>query len=102
MKKVEYVYQLSLRRANNKTKRFEIETDTIISKRKFEQKDIDTMGETFKCDVIVMYIGVLTPTSKENVLETKYHSKEVIEKYLEKWSKETDGRKISKTTEKSS
>jgi len=82
-----YVYQFALRRADNEKKDFVIERDMVFTEKKVTMKTVEKMVNEFKCDVQMTYIGKLTPPKNETVLSKDFHTKEMIESYLEKWSK---------------
>lgn len=87
-----HVYQFALRRADDKEKKFIIESDLVYTDIKLTQEEVDTIAVKHECDIKVTYLGVLVPTKKEEVLEAQYHTDEMIEKNLLNW-REEDGLK---------
>ena len=101
--KIQYIYQLGIRYPSNKEQKFIIEREMLISDRKFTSEDAQLMSEKTKTDVLLTYIGVLTPTTekKAHTIEITRFKKEDIQKYIDKWNKgdKKDGK--SKTETKS-
>lgn len=85
---INFVYQLSVRKPDNELKKIRVETDTIFTEIKLEEKDIQKISIDNECDVIVQFLGELhSPENLENY-EEKFYSKEDLEKIIAEWKAE--------------
>lgn len=84
---MKHIYQFALRRADESKKAFIIERDLMLTGVKLKAKDLEDIATKNKCDIQVTYLGQLThQPKKEEVLNHVYHTKEDIEKYIDKWN----------------
>lgn len=81
----QHVYQFALRRADNEKKQFIIETDTVYTDDKFTEQQAQEISKKYQCDLKITYLGVLTPTKKEEIIDIEYHSKDMIEAHIIAW-----------------
>ena len=81
----EHVYQLAIRRADDKRKQFVIESDLVYSEQKLTKEYVQEIAEKQKCDVRVTYLGVLTKAKNEEILDGVYHTKEMIQDTIFNW-----------------
>jgi len=95
-----HVYQFALRRPDDKKKCFVIETDLVYADEKLSAEVLKEISEKHKCDIKVTYLGVLLPTKKEESISVDYHSKDMIQAYLDAWQiKKTEEFKYGFETE---
>jgi hypothetical protein len=87
-----FMYQLALRRADDKKKQFIIERDTVLTDVKLTNKDLENIANEHNCDVKAEYLGILTqPKEKDKkTLEAEFHTLQMIEDYIEKWKSPTE------------
>lgn len=81
----QHVYQFALRRADNKKKQFIIERELIYSKDKLNEDQMKAISDEHKCDIHLIYLGVLTPSKKEEIMNIEYHTKDMIQLKLDLW-----------------
>ena len=98
MKEIQHVYQLSIRRPDEIRKQFTIERDTIYIPKKLTDEDIKKIAYDHNCDVLLVYLGTLTPPKKQEIFEQNYYDQEEIERYIIKWKSPID--KIKEEGEK--
>lgn len=84
----QFVYQMGVRKADNKLKKFRIESDYIITERKLTLEDLQEMSNVGKCDIKIDLIGSLIPPKREENLEVSFYTKEQIEEIVKVWSRE--------------
>lgn len=87
---ITHVYQFALRRADNNKKQFIIERDLIYADHKLTREQIEDISVKYYCDVQITYLGQLTPTKKEEIINVEYHTKEMIEENIFNWNKEKE------------
>lgn len=87
--KKQYLYQLSIRRADDIRKQFSIESDSIISNRKFTKEDAEEIAQNFGADVLIVFLGELIPPKEKNLesFDIRHFSKEEIEEHTKKWNR---------------
>lgn len=87
MKKIkkQFIYQFALRRADNEKKQFIIERETVYTDTKITEEQAYAISQKYGCDVQIVFLGILTPAKKEEIINKEFHSKELIQEYLEVW-----------------
>lgn len=93
--KKSHVYQLGLRRADDEKKKFIIERDLIFRDIKITEKELQQISDKHKCDVQVVYLGVLAQPKNEETLEIKYHTKDMIQEKIDLWNYEKPQQEVS-------
>ena len=85
-----HIYQFALRRADEVKKQFVIESDLVFAKKKLTKEEIQHLADRHACAIRLTYLGVLTPSKKEEYIDAEYHTKDMIEKNINSW-KENKG-----------
>lgn len=80
-----YIYQLALRRKDDDKRQFIIENDMITTETLLDESFVKEISEKYKCDVKVTLLGELISTEVEVILESEYHTKEMIEAAINEW-----------------
>lgn len=87
----EYIYQLSLRKADDEMKKFRIESDTIITKEIITEEAVKEISNNNQCDVMVQFIGILNSKKVKDIpMEAIHYSHDDIETKLKEWKEESE------------
>lgn len=83
-----YVYQMSLGKANDETKKFELERDLVFTEEPISKESLHEISNLHKCDVMVSFLGRLVPPSEEELFDYRidYHTKKMLKEIRKKWS----------------